>query len=71
MWALAAWGALAVRVPDVAWRRAYDFAPSESHPHAGVQTADGGFLMVGDGLDFTNQNPKIQRYVYATLKISS
>ena len=50
--------------PEVAWKKAYDFAPSESHPHAGVEAADGGFLMCGDGLDFTNKNPAINRYVY-------
>jgi hypothetical protein len=53
-----------VHEPKVAWKKAYDFAPSESHPHAGVQTHDGGFLIVGDGLDFTHANPAIDRYVY-------
>jgi hypothetical protein len=53
-----------VHVPDVAWRKAFDFAPSESHPHAGVETHDGGFLMCGDGLDYTHANPAIKRYVY-------
>jgi len=36
----------AVHVPEVAWKKAFDFAPSESHPHAGVEAHDGGFLMV-------------------------
>ena len=36
----------AVHVPETAWKKAFDFAPSESHPHAGVETHDGGFLMV-------------------------
>ena len=36
----------AVHVPDTAWKKAFDFTPSESHPHAGVETHDGGFLMV-------------------------
>ena len=53
-----------VHVPAVAWRKAFDFAPSESHPHAGVEAHDGGFLMAGDGLDYTNANPAINRYVY-------
>ena len=53
-----------VHVPEVAWRKAFDFTPSESHPHAGVETNDGGFLMAGDGLDYTNANPAINRYVY-------
>lgn len=54
----------AAHVPDVAWQKAFDFAPSESHPHAGVETHDGGFLMCGDGLDYTHANPSINRYVY-------
>jgi hypothetical protein len=36
----------AVHVPEVAWKKAFDFTPSESHPHAGVEARDGGFLMV-------------------------
>ena len=30
----------------VRWTKGYDFG-EESHPHAGVETSDGGFLMVG------------------------
>lgn len=30
----------------------YTFGMLQSQPHAGVQTRDGGFLMVGDGVDY-------------------
>ena len=43
----------AVSPPGVLWAHGYPFSPSESHPHGGVQTADGGFLVVGDGVDYT------------------
>lgn len=60
----------AAHVPKVAWRKAYDFAPSESHPHAGVEARDGGFLMCGDGQDYTHKDPSIDRYVYV-LKVDA
>ena len=41
--------------PSILSFRGYSFAPSEAHPHAGVQTADGGFLVVGDGVNYANQ----------------
>ena len=39
---------IAMDPPNINWAKGYSFE-SESHPHAGVQTSDGGFLMVGDG----------------------
>lgn len=45
-WALTVVGAAVaaadVAPPKVQWARGYSFAPSESHPHAGVETADNG-----------------------------
>jgi hypothetical protein len=35
----------------------YTFGDKESHPHAGVQTKDGGFLMVGDGVNYYADPP--------------
>ena len=37
--------------PPITWEKGYTFGAAESHPHAGVQTSDGGFLVVGDGVD--------------------
>ena len=39
--------------PPIQWVKGYTFGKSESHPHAGVQTADGGFLVVGDGQNYS------------------
>ena len=36
--------------PDIAWVRGYSNGNCEAHPHSGVQTADGGYLMVGDSV---------------------
>ena len=43
----------------------YSFgSPSlESHPHAGVQTADEGFLMVGDGQDYAEPINGLKRHL--------
>ena len=51
--------------PGVDWVKGYSFSkPSlESHPHAGVETKDGGFLMVGDGIDYAESNPRLQRHL--------
>ena len=37
------------------WARGYTFGTSESHPHAGVQLADGGLVVVGDGQDYSKR----------------
>ena len=37
--------------PPIEWAKGYTFGNAESHPHAGVQTLDGGFILVGDGID--------------------
>jgi hypothetical protein len=39
--------ARAIEAPPVQWAQGYTFGTAESHPHAGVETSDGGFLMVG------------------------
>jgi hypothetical protein len=44
--------------PAVKWVKGYTFGQSESHPHAGVECADGGFLVVGDGQDYANETVK-------------
>lgn len=40
---------LALSPPGISWVRGYTDGTCESHNHAGVQTDDGGFLLVGDG----------------------
>ena len=47
MLALSLVGVFAIGPAPVQWAKGYSFGESESHPHAGVQTTDGGFLMVG------------------------
>jgi hypothetical protein len=59
----------AVTAPPVLWAEGYTFGPMESHPHAGVQTTDGGFLMVGDGVHYGNTTV-VQRHLLV-LKTSS
>jgi hypothetical protein len=54
---------VAMDPPAVKWAKGYTFGNSESHPHGGVQTADGGFLMVGDGVDYNNQTV-VQRHIF-------
>lgn len=54
-----------VSAPSIDWARGYSFSPSESHPHAGVELADGGFLMVGDGVDYTHRDPAVKRHWFA------
>ena len=53
-----------VTPPPVEWVQGYTFGVSESHPHAGVQTADGGFLVVGDGQNYTDATHRINRTIY-------
>lgn len=56
---------VAVSPPPVLWANGYPFSPSESHPHGGVETADGGFLVVGDGVDYTlPPTSAIKRRIY-------
>ena len=54
--------------PPVRWAKGYTFGGSESHPHAGVQTSDGGFLVVGDGVDYQNETVKRHMMVLKTDK---
>ena len=37
--------------PQVLWVHGYGGAESEEHPHAAVQTADGGYVIVGESAD--------------------
>jgi hypothetical protein len=48
--------------PVVLGFKGYGFGQAESHPHAGVETADGGFLMVGDGVDYNDL--RVQRHIF-------
>ena len=62
--AVATWCTSAFADPaPVLWTKGYTFGESESHPHAGVETQDGGFLVVGDGVDYNN-NKIVKRYIY-------
>ena len=54
--------ASAAAPPAVKWVKGYSFGKSESHPHAGVECADGGFLVVGDGQDYSNETV-VKRYI--------
>jgi len=57
--------AFGVDPPAIAWVKGYNFFGSESHPHAGVETADGGFIAVGDGLDYgANASKAIKREIF-------
>eukprot|EP00930_Biecheleria_cincta_P002016 TRINITY_DN103094_c0_g1_i1.p1 TRINITY_DN103094_c0_g1~~TRINITY_DN103094_c0_g1_i1.p1 ORF type:complete len:484 (-),score=63.27 TRINITY_DN103094_c0_g1_i1:198-1649(-) len=50
--------------PNIQWTKGYSLGTSlESHPHAGVETSDGGFLIVGDGQDYAEKNPDLKRHV--------
>ncbi len=51
--------------PNITWTKGFTFGASESHPHAGVECADGGFLVVGDGIDYTRPAPpaKVHRSI--------
>lgn len=55
--------------PNIKWAKGYTFGNAESHPHSGVQTSDGGFLMVGDGVDYANRTI-VKRHIYVA-KIDS
>lgn len=55
--------------PAIDWVKGYTFGNAESHPHAGVETADGGFLVVGDGVDYGNTTP-VNRHIFV-LRTSS
>ena len=51
--------------PRLAWAEGYGFDGSESHPHAGVQTAEGGFIVAGDGLDYSaNASKAVERSIF-------
>ena len=56
--------AAGITPPAEQWVQGYTFGASESHPHAGVQLQDGGYLVVGDGVDYANTTV-VKRYMYA------
>jgi len=47
--------------PPLAWANGYSFGYSGAHPHAGVETSDGGILMVGDGQEWLNMT--VRRHI--------
>eukprot|EP00937_MAST-01D_sp_MAST-1D-sp2_P001095 g1095.t1 len=57
--------ATAVSPPAQQWVQGYSFGTSESHPHAGIETADGGFVLVGDGVDYNAPKPAVHRQLMA------
>lgn len=56
--------ALAVDPSSVKWAKGYTFGKAEAHPHAGVETSDGGFLMVGDGGVYNDQGEITLRQIF-------
>ena len=40
--------------PAISWTKGYGFGESESHPHAGIELQNGGFVVVGDGVNYQN-----------------
>lgn len=50
--------------PAVAWAKGYGNGGCEAHPHAGVQTRDGGFLMVGDSQCYDGSNAELKRMIF-------
>jgi hypothetical protein len=61
--ALAINSTTAVAPPPVAWATGFSNGNCEAHPHAGVQTKDGGFLMVGDSVCY-GQVSKLKRNIF-------
>jgi hypothetical protein len=49
--AFASSSSIPIQPPPTQWARGYAFSSAEAHPHAGVQTRDGGFFVVGDGIE--------------------
>jgi hypothetical protein len=65
--ALDAWcAAPAIDPPAVMWAKGYTFGQAESHPHAGVECQDGGYLVVGDGQDYADLTVRRQIMVLKT-----
>ena len=52
------------RVPAIQWTRGYTNGDCESHPHAGVQLDDGGYLMVGDSVCYTKPHSPLRRSIF-------
>eukprot|EP01084_Bolivina_argentea_P305603 527954_1 len=50
--------------PPVDWVTGFNNGICESHPHAGVQTSDGGFFMVGDSVCWADKHPTASRYQF-------
>jgi len=52
----------------IEWANGYSFGKMGAHPHAGVETSDGGLLMVGDGQE--EDNASVKRHLLV-LKVNS
>ena len=61
-WALAV-AALASDPPPIDWVVGYSNGDCEAHPHAGVQLADGGYLMIGDSQCY-DESSDLKRSVF-------
>lgn len=49
--------------PAVSWVFGYSFGTSEAQPHAGVETFDGGLIVVGDGQDYSQPTSIVKRSI--------
>ena len=63
MIALANFVSSAAVQPRIEWTRGYSNGGCEAHPHAGVQLADGGFLLVGDSVCYNTSHSKLRRAI--------
>ena len=50
--------------PSIQWARGYTNGACESHPHAGVQLRDGGFLMIGDSVCYQQAHAALKRSIF-------
>ena len=50
--------------PTIQWATGFSNGGCEAHPHAGVQLADGGYLMVGDSVCYNKPLSKLKRSVF-------
>jgi hypothetical protein len=56
-----------LKPPPIDWVHGYSDADCESHNHAGVQTTDGGYFLVGDGQCYNTQTPFSRQVVAAKI----
>jgi hypothetical protein len=56
--------------PGTKFAVGFNNANCEAHPHAGIQLADGGWLMVGDSVCWDGSTPAIQRMVFVVVSDS-